>query len=207
MQVTQNRPALFTSVWHQKKWCQTGYDNVNPTHIAVPDSATHGTQFNFPQKSDYGARGLSVRVPETVRDALAPRSRPSVPPSGSKRRGTWGRCVDCRAQPSFRLQTRRKKQQCHGTDLTSRQKRKCAKMEKNDSSATSICLETNTRCTLWDADVTTDPKTCKSIFSQIALGPATVYSPELNSSAGATFNRDAGGCDAQFKFLRGHSGS
>lgn len=86
-------------------------------------------------------------------------------------------------------------------------KRKCAKMEKNDSSATSICLETNTRCTLWDADVTTDPKTCKSIFSQIALGPATVYSPELNSSAGATFNRDAGGCDAQFKFLRGHSGS
>lgn len=45
-------------------WCQTGNDNVNPTHVAVPDSATLGTQFNFPQKWDCEVRGLSERIPE-----------------------------------------------------------------------------------------------------------------------------------------------
>lgn len=60
LQVTQNRPALFTSAGIKKR-CQTGYDNVNPTHIAVPDSATQGTQFNFPQKSDYDARACQCK--------------------------------------------------------------------------------------------------------------------------------------------------
>lgn len=143
-------------------------------------------RYSISLKSRIMARGPVRASSRDVRDALAPRSRPSVPPSGSKQRGTWGRCVGCRAQPSFWLQTRQKNQQCHGTDLTSRQKKKMCENRKNDSSITSICLETNTRCTLWDADVTTALKTCKSIFSQIALGPATVYSLELNSSAGAT---------------------
>lgn len=61
LQVTESHLALFTSAGITKR-CQTGYDHVNPTHIAVPDSATHGTRFNFPQKSDYDVRTVSART-------------------------------------------------------------------------------------------------------------------------------------------------
>lgn len=118
-------------------------------------------------KSRITARGPVSASSRHVRDALAPRSRPSAPPGGSEQHGTWGGCVGCRAQPSFRLQTRQKKQRIHGADLTSRQKKKTCenrKKKNNDSSITSVCLETNTRCTLWDADVTTDTKTLQIDF-------------------------------------------
>lgn len=81
-------------------------------------------------KSRIMARGPVSVSSRDVQDALAPRSRPSVPPSGSEQRGTWGRCVGCRAQPSFRLRARQKKQRIHGTDLTSRQKKENVRKSK-----------------------------------------------------------------------------
>lgn len=141
-----------------------------------------------------GARGLSVRVPETFETHWCPGVGRlcRLAAASNVVRGVDALDVAHNPASGYR-RDKRNSASIHGTDLTSRQKKQNVrksrkKKKKNDSSMTSVCLETRQTPGVLCGTRTSrrTPRLCKSMFSQIALGPATVYSPELDSSAGAT---------------------
>lgn len=93
LQVTQNRPALFTSAGNQEMVSDRIWQCQSNTHCSSWfGHSRHAIQ--FPSKVGLRREGLSVQVTEPFRDAMAAKNL----------------CVGYRAQASFQLETQQKKQ-------------------------------------------------------------------------------------------------